>query len=98
MGTKARITWNVRLTKSVERSIKTLPKDVRSNLVTLFRDIEFHGPVSGNCPNYSKLSETQHHCHIKKGKPTYVALWEVVNKQVKIIEVTYAGTHEKAPY
>ena len=33
-----------------------------------------------------------------KGKPTYVCCWEVIDKQKKIIEVNYVGTHEKAPY
>ena len=45
-----------------------------------------------------RLSENRHHCHIKKGQPTYVTIWEVTNKRIKLIEVTYAGTHEKAPY
>ena len=26
------------------------------------------------------------------------AIREVKNKEIKLIEVTYAGTHEKAPY
>ncbi len=34
---------------------------------------------------------------LKKGKPTYVALWTVDKKQVTV-EVIYVGTHEKAPY
>jgi hypothetical protein len=35
---------------------------------------------------------------LKKGHPTYVAIWEVKNKEIRLIEVIYAGTHEKAPY
>jgi hypothetical protein len=35
---------------------------------------------------------------LKKGRPTYVAIWEVMDKEIKLIEVIYAGTHEKAPY
>jgi hypothetical protein len=27
-----------------------------------------------------------------------VAVWEVIDKKVRMIEVIYAGTHEKAPY
>lgn len=64
----------------------------------LIRDIEAHGPVRGNWPNYSKLNPNQQHCHLKGGHPTYVAIWEVVQKEVKLIEVTNVGTHEKAPY
>jgi hypothetical protein len=55
-------------------------------------------PVRGNWPHYSKLSETKHHCHIKKGKPTYVAVWREDKGQIRLVEVIYAGTHEKAPY
>jgi len=36
--------------------------------------------------------------HLKKGQPTYVAVWEVVDNKIKIVdvEVVYVGTHEKA--
>jgi hypothetical protein len=27
-----------------------------------------------------------------------VAVWEVHDKTIKLVEVTYVGTHEKAPY
>ncbi|HPO10928.1 MAG TPA: cytotoxic translational repressor of toxin-antitoxin stability system, partial [bacterium] len=30
--------------------------------------------------------------------PTYVAVWEVRNKNVRLVEVIYVGTHEAAPY
>jgi hypothetical protein len=56
------------------------------------------GPVRGTWPNYGKLSQIRHHCHLKKGHPTYVAVWEVRDRQVQIIEVLYVGTHENAPY
>jgi hypothetical protein len=35
---------------------------------------------------------------LKKGRPAYVAIWEVMDKEIILIEVMYAGTHEKAPY
>jgi hypothetical protein len=38
------------------------------------------------------------HCHLIKGRPTYVACWEVKDPKNKILEVYYVGTHEKAPY
>jgi hypothetical protein len=62
------------------------------------REIAMLGPVRGNWPNYSKLGSSQHHCHIKKGKPCYVVVWEEKDKQIRLVEVIYAGTHEKAPY
>lgn len=33
-----------------------------------------------------------------KGKPTYVAVWAEHNREIRLIEITYIGTHEKAPY
>ena len=95
--------WNVVIAnKRVEKKIKALPEDVRAALLFLIRDLESYGPsTSGNWKNYSKLkgvSGDKRHCHLSKGKPTYVCCWEVVNKKLKIMEVYYAGTHEKAPY
>ena len=55
-------------------------------------------PVRGDWPNYGKLKPGQHHCHLKKGHPTYVAIWEERNREIRLIEVIYVGTHEKAPY
>ena len=92
------MTWTVMLSRQALPQVDTLPVNLKENLIDLIRDIEHHGPVRGNWPNYSRLSNDRHHCHIKKGKPTYVAIWEVTDKGIKLIEVTYAGTHEKAPY
>ena len=90
--------WTVEIARRTLKQVDRLPTTVRESLADLIRDMEMHGPVRGNWPNYSRLSERRHHCHIKKGKPTYVAIWEVTEKEIKLIEVTYAGTHEKAPY
>jgi hypothetical protein len=76
-----------------------LPKVAAAAMELLVAEIEQCGPVRGNWPNYSKLPHDRHHCHIKKGKPTYVAVWEEIGKhKVKLVEVVYVGTHEKAPY
>jgi hypothetical protein len=90
--------WTVKATKRAEKQIAQLPEPVMRNLAALIRDIERNGPVRGNWPNYSSVGRYRYHCHIKKGRPTYVAVWEVVDKKIKLVEVFYAGTHEKAPY
>ncbi len=84
--------------KKAEKGLRKLPLLVRRSLAALMLEIEKEGPVRGNWPNYSKLGPEKHHCHLKKGNPTYVAVWEVRDRQVRLVEVTYAGTHEKAPY
>ena len=90
--------WQVRLTKKADKGIARLPGAVRLALAALLSEIELKGPVRGNWPNYGKLASRRHHCHLKKGKPTYVAVWEESETGIRIVEVTYAGTHEKAPY
>jgi mRNA-degrading endonuclease RelE of RelBE toxin-antitoxin system len=90
--------WTVTVSRSAKKQIERLPERARKGLVALIRDIEALGPVRGNWPNYSPLGQGRHHCHIKKGRPTYVAVWEVSNKEIRVVEVIYAGTHEKAPY
>lgn len=92
------MTWTVTLSARIAKGCKTLPIAVKKSLALLLADIEDLGPVRGDWPNYSKLGHGRHHCHIKKGRPTYVAVWEENNGKVKLVEVTYVGTHEKAPY
>ncbi len=90
--------WTVTLTRRVEKQVPRLPLNVRQRLYYLLSEIENNGPVRGNWPNYGKLEKDVHHCHIKKGNPCYVAVWEVRDRTIQLVEVTYAGTHEKAPY
>jgi len=90
--------WTVRAKKKVAKQLKKLPENVKFGLLTLIRDIEEYGPVRGNWPNYSALGKNRHHCHLKKGHPTYVAIWEASDKHIRIVEVCYVGTHERAPY
>ena len=74
------------------------PDCVSHPVFALIGDIEAGGPVRGDWPNYGKLGDARHHCHLKKGQPTYVAVWEVQDKKIKLVEIQYVGTHEKAPY
>ncbi len=90
--------WRVDLNKKAIKQKSKLPEDVKKSLVFLLKDLEQYGPVRGDWPNYGKLNQNRHHCHLKKGQPTYVAVWEVLDSKIRLLEVTYVGTHEKAPY
>lgn len=90
--------WTVEFTGKAWKQKEKLPARVREALFQLVRDIQAAGPVRGDWPNYSKLSDNEHHCHIKKGQPTYVAVWREDKGRIRFVEVLYAGTHEKAPY
>lgn len=88
--------WNVVLSGKAKKAAKTLPKKTLDAFALLLEELK-SGPETPKWPNYGKLGTVTYHCHLKKGRPTYVACW-AVDKKNKIIEVYYAGTHEKAPY
>lgn len=92
------MTWTVKVSNKVSKKLQTFPKRVNDTFAALAREIELLGPVRANWPNYGKLGNLRHHCHLRKGKPTYVAVWEEVVGEIRIVEVIYVGTHEKAPY
>lgn len=90
--------WKVVFSGKASKQYQRLPKKIRDIVAFLVAEIKIAGPVRGNWKNYSKLRKNQHHCHLKSGRPTYVACWEVIDKTIKVVEVYYVGTHEKAPY
>lgn len=92
------MTWTVNFSKKGAKQFKALPRVVQSAVALLITEIKSCGPVRGNWPNYGKLPGYRHHCHLKKGNPTYVAVWKEDSSGVRLIEVIYVGTHEKAPY
>jgi mRNA-degrading endonuclease RelE of RelBE toxin-antitoxin system len=89
--------WMVNFSGKVLKQKAKLPEKIRELLFQLAKDIEASAPVRGDWPNYSKLSGNRHHCHLKKGRPTYVAVW-TEDRETVSVEIIYAGTHEKAPY
>jgi mRNA-degrading endonuclease RelE of RelBE toxin-antitoxin system len=94
------VVWNVSIKRSIRKDVDKLPPDVFQALRSLVREIETYGPLRYNWKNFGKLrgARDHYHCHIKSGRPTFVVCWEVTDKEVKIVEVYYAGTHEKSPY
>ena len=92
------MTWTVISKKKIRKNIVKLPIAVKESLFALLMEIERGGPVRGNWPNYGKILKNRHHCHLKKGRPTYVAVWEVTKGHIRLVEVIYVGSHEKAPY
>lgn len=92
------MSWSVTFSKSAAKQTEKLPASVRLSLKLLVLEMAASGPIRGNWKNYSKLGNGLHHCHLKKGQPTYVAVWQITDKVIKLVEVQYVGTHEKAPY
>jgi mRNA-degrading endonuclease RelE of RelBE toxin-antitoxin system len=90
------VQWSVYFNRKAEKKVAKLSeKKIKAALLTLIREIEINGPIRGNWPNYSKLGKERHHCHLTR---SYVVVWEVIDKEIQIVEVKYIGTREKAPY
>ena len=89
------MSWKVTATSKTQKALKKLPRKVRELFQQLADDIEAAGPVRGDWPNYSKLSDGCHHCHLNY---RYVAVWREVANHVQFVEVTYVGSREGAPY
>ncbi len=92
--------WTVLFTHKTEKQSLKLPEIVRTTLLALKRDIELSGPFQPKWPHFGKLRgvDNQYHCHLKRGRPTFVACWKVTDKAHKLVEVYYVGSHENAPY
>jgi len=95
--------WSVFLTKKAQKQFNKLSDSLQDAFYLLLSELEELGPYAKNWPNFGKLKGTKkninlYHCHIYKGKPTVVVCWELKDKKLKILEIYYVGTHEKAPY
>ena len=86
--------YRVIIKKKAIKGIRRLPVNVQKRLGFLIDDLKDKGPVAYNWPNYSKLSATEHHCHLYR---KWVACWHMEKGTIEI-EVYYAGPRENAPY
>ncbi len=95
--------WTIVFSNSAKKQYEKLKRSgskkpsVIDAIDFLSMELQCFGPYLPSWPNYGLLGKNQFHCHLRKGRPTYVACWKV-DKQAKKIEVYYVGTHEKAPY
>lgn len=95
--------WTVKFTRKANDQFSKLQRNgskppISNTILLLTGEMEREGPYRKNWPNYGPLAGNDFHCHLKKGRPTYVACWRVLDREKKIIEVYYVGTHENAPY
>lgn len=68
--------WTINFTNSAHKSYKKLNEKIQYIVDLLVIELEVTNPVRGNWKNYGKLSETEHHCHLKSGHPTLCCLLE----------------------
>jgi mRNA-degrading endonuclease RelE of RelBE toxin-antitoxin system len=92
--------WQVKFTGKARKQKEKLPAAIALALFALRRELEAEGPERRNWPHYGLIigKKDIHHCHLNKGKPRYVAVWKVTDRQVNLLEIRYVGTHENANY
>jgi mRNA-degrading endonuclease RelE of RelBE toxin-antitoxin system len=87
--------WEVRIHRRAVKRMGRLPANARVLLEALVRDLHLAGPCQFEWPNYSRLANGSYHCHLNYH---FVAVWELVDRKIRILEVTYVGSREDAPY
>ncbi len=94
-------TWTVLMSGKARKQHGQLPPDISSPFEVLVAELKADGPARANWRNYGRLKGKKgeyHHCHLNSGKPRYVAVWMVTDREVRLMEIRYVGTHEKAQY
>ncbi len=92
--------WSVLFTGKARKQKQKLPKGISAALDLLREELAQAGPERRNWPHYGLIvgKHDLHHCHLNRGKPCYVAVWKVTDREVNIMEMRYVGTHENANY
>lgn len=95
--------WTVEFSSTARKQYKKLSRSgskpfINDVIDLLVLDLQIRGPTLFDWPHFSSLEKGHFHCHLRRGSPTYVACWRILDKQTKQIEVYYVGTHEGAPY
>lgn len=92
--------WEVKFSGKAAKQPRTLPEDVLKSLKALIADLQRSGPVLPLWPGFGKITGQPdcYHCHLKKGRPTYVVVWKSFDQAVRLVVIRYLGTHEGAHY
>jgi len=92
--------WAVSITGKARKGKDHLPPEIQFAFMALFKALQEDGPAQPRRRNFGKLAGQKDtwHCHLNAGRPTYVVIWTVLNRQEKLMEIRYVGTHENAPY
>lgn len=93
--------WTVIFSRKAEKQKAKLPAAIAETLYLLRKDLEDRGPVVTSWPHCGKIAGSHsghYHCHLNRGHPTYVVVWQILDKVVRVLEIQFAGTHETVDY
>lgn len=87
---KYKVVWKGRL----EKRIIKCPQYIQQKFGVLVEDLKNKGPIQKGWSNFSELKKDVYHCHLDYH---WVAVWHCEKDSI-VVEVTYVGSREKAPY
>lgn len=92
--------WTVVFSRKAQKQRDELPQNILDRFYFLQRELKVKGPYLANWPHYGKLTGARnyYHCHLNRGHPTYVVIWQVIDNTVRVLGVKFIGPHEKVDY
>ena len=86
--------YKVTISNRVKKRVKKMPIYEQDAFTLLVEEIKKKGPIRTNWSNFSDLGKNKYHCHLSYH---WVACW-YWEKGTYVVEITYAGSREDAPY
>jgi hypothetical protein len=99
-STERERSWQVNFGGKAQKQVFKLPADIRDIVFYLKYRLEQGGPEQLDWRNYGMIvgARDVHHCHLNNNRPRYVAVWKVVSREKRIIEIRYIGPHGSVDY
>lgn len=92
--------WTVNFSNAAAKQVRKLPAEMQERVLALAFDLEHKGPEQTSWRNYGLIvgGKDVHHCHLNSGRPRYVVVWKVLDREVRITEIRYVGPHGSVNY
>lgn len=92
--------WKVSFSGKADKQVRKLPVAIQERVYALKLDLQYNGPEQTSWRNYGLIvgSRDVHHCHVNSGRPRYVVVWKVIDREVRIMEIRYVGPHGSVDY
>lgn len=86
--------YRVIIKRKINKSLHKCPNYIQERFWDLVQDLRISGPIQKGWKNFSQLDKDVYHCHLDY---SWVAVWKCEKGSI-IVEVTYVGSRERAPY
>jgi hypothetical protein len=80
--------------RKIGKQVLVMPEAEQKKFALLVKDLENKGPIQKEWRNFSDLGKNKYNCHLSFH---WVACWYCEKNSI-VVEVSYAGSREKAPY